>query len=729
MAHSQPYGFPLCARRWHASSRIVAGVLALAAVGCASTPAAFSARYPDNVQSDLAVLLRRVQEAPPRSDGAIGAGVTTEPKKLYGYDVGTRRVLWQTPANVRFTPLLAGDVVVTQEGSTVVLRDLKTGRTRLSFDAHDMTLNGADGDDVNVAVVLTAGMGTYAKSRVVLVKGGAVAWERRLESTAGSPAVIDGMVLVPWSNQYLSALSMAEGDEFARLRVRDAVLGHALVNAGKVFAGSQHGIGQLTDTMMSGNLQNGPYLAAPKQPLPGRPLFLRDVYTQMPAPESAQNRIRLSWLPTGSSPHAVALAGGNLYLAFYRFVFAVDPKDLALHWVYAHEADLVGARAQADGLVIADVNGEVRYLAASSGKTVWFEKNGLPSVDLELPSAGAGSGVTADNAVPDAVAVRQQLVAAAQDADARMVPMRLLAVELLAKLDDAEATSNLLGLCEDERTTAPVRKAACLALKERKTGGDYLLTALQRHSAYLEGTLPPPVGALAKAAAAQHEKRAVPLLIAHLTDPSTPAETLPPLVTALADLGDAGAARPLADFMRLYHADPIDEHLGQALSLVPDALVKLIGPAARETLTQIVNDPLGTGTVRDRARRALAQLDDQAKAAEKNDEATKLAEEQEAQKQQAGTTGKQLLPTHITLDVVKQTLTPVREKLQACVQSAKPDAFQARVVLVIEDGQVLMVSVLPEQLQSCIEPLIRSQHFPMTQVSKRERLSYTIKRY
>jgi hypothetical protein len=49
--------------------------------------------------------------------------------------------------------------------------------------------------------------------------------------------------------------------------------------------------------------------------------------------------------------------------------------------------------------------------------------------------------------------------------------------------------------------------------------------------------------------------------------------------------------------------------------------------------------------------------------------------------------------------------------------------------LVVEDGQVLMVSVLPEQLQSCIEPLVRSQPFPLTQLSQRERVSYVIKRF
>jgi hypothetical protein len=40
-----------------------------------------------------------------------------------------------------------------------------------------------------------------------------------------------------------------------------------------------------------------------------------------------------------------------------------------------------------------------------------------------------------------------------------------------------------------------------------------------------------------------------------------------------------------------------------------------------------------------------------------------------------------------------------------------------------------MVSVTPSQLQSCIEPLVRSQNFPRPQISKREQVSYIVKRF
>src|SRR4051812_28509831 len=97
-------------RLWCAPALMMLTML-MTTVGCAGTQAAFSTKYPDNVEEDLALLVQRLQAAPPRSDTAIGVGVTPAPKKLYAYDVAARRVLWQVPAEPRFAPLLAGDTV------------------------------------------------------------------------------------------------------------------------------------------------------------------------------------------------------------------------------------------------------------------------------------------------------------------------------------------------------------------------------------------------------------------------------------------------------------------------------------------------------------------------------------------------------------------------------------------------------------------------------------------
>jgi hypothetical protein len=41
---------------------------------------------------------------------------------------------------------------------------------------------------------------------------------------------------------------------------------------------------------------------------------------------------------------------------------------------------------------------------------------------------------------------------------------------------------------------------------------------------------------------------------------------------------------------------------------------------------------------------------------------------------------------------------------------------------------VLMVSVVPPALQSCVEPLIRAQSFAKTRFPKKERVTHIIKR-
>lgn len=701
--------------------------LLLTLTACAGTSAAFATRYPDNYEPALRSMVQRAESAPPRNVPAIAVGVSNA-KRLFAYDLDSHRVRWEVPAQPQFTPQLAGNAVIVQEGDRIVGLDLKSGAPRFQFAASGMHLVGADGVGDACAITLTSGQGTFAQSRVVFMQGTSRLWEHDLKYPVGVPALAGNEVLVPWSNQYLSALEASSGEEFARLRIREGVISHAFVSNGKVYVGSQHGIALLTPALALGNLTNGAHYEPPKDELPGRPLFLPDSYSTAPlaTPDSATNRVRLAWQSELTPSNELTLAGHNLYLVFYRFVFALDGHDLSLRWVHTHDVDLVGARAQNDGLILADSRGEVTYLAKQSGAPLWKEHNAPASIDVELPPGQSAIGANAA-AGTARVDLRAQLAAAALDPDSRLVPVRLLAVQLLAKLPDPAATSDLLTLCEDDRTTVGIRKAACNALRERTVGNETVLTALERHGSYLAGTSAPPVGALAKAATTQKETRAAPLLVAHLKDPNTPTQSLAEVVRALGELGDPSAASALSDFFLLYHADAVDEHLAKALELAPEALVRLQGAQARDVLTKVANDPLGVEVAEVAAQRALAKLDEQAKAAEQGE---KPAEEgQPTAAAQATKPEPPKAPAHITLDVIKQVLLPVHDPLQACVRDAKPDVFQARVVLVVEDGQVLMVSVVPEQLQGCIEPLVRSQQFPLTQLSQRDRVTYEIKRF
>jgi hypothetical protein len=203
---------------------------------------------------------------------------------------------------------------------------------------------------------------------------------------------------------------------------------------------------------------------------------------------------------------------------------------------------------------------------------------------------------------------------------------------------------------------------------------------------------------------------------------------LPALVTALGALNDNAASQPLSDFVRLYHADADDEHLITALKLAIDTVVKLSGPVAIEMLTEVSSDGLSNHAIRQHAALALDQLESAAEQAEQQAQA--------AANPATPTEGEATTPTapqrpagppaRLTLQLVEQTLLPVRTQLRACLKVGERQYYSARVVLVVEDSSLLTVAVVPQATQACIEPLIRARTFPTTLSSKRERIDYTL---
>lgn len=709
--------------------RALLRIALLALCACAGTPVAFGTKYADNDREDIDALMARVQNAPPRSVNTVAVGVTAAPAQLYAYELASQTTLWKQPIAATTAPMLAGESVIFQTADSVVAVSLRTGQKQVEVSRGDKVLRGADGEGALAVFVMSEGMGTHAKSEVVLLRRGSVDWRRPIDGRVGVPSIAGTVVLVPWSNQYVTAVDVESGREVARIRVRDNVLGHALRDREHTYVGSHHGIAKLDASLASGTMAGEGLFKLPDENLPGRPLLLRDVYaeTAPPAPDSAQHRIALIWEPRSLDARRVGLEDDTIYLLFYRFVFALSPKDYAVRWVFRNESDIVGAAAQPGGVVIADSAGWLIEVAASSGEVQSRANTGLASTVVRVPmgarSLDAGAPLSVD-------ARRASLLAAAQDTDSRMVPARILAVRALAKIEEAEATASLITLCEDRALAPAVRTEACGALKSRSLGTEHLLTALGRHAAYLTHTSGPPVGALAKAAVGSKEARAVGPLTEHLQDPYTQSSDLLPIVNALHDLGDASAAKPLETFLLRYHADPVDAELVTALERVPATLYKLESQAAVPALQTVANDELGVYSVRQKAIEVLNAL-----AAEATAEAAKKAAEEAAKDAPpeepsvpAATPApsEEQMPTHLTTELLEQALLPVRDQLQECI--AKVNKFQARAVIVIEDGAVLMVSVLPAELQGCVEPLIRTQTFAKTRFPKKERVTHIIKR-
>jgi outer membrane protein assembly factor BamB len=706
------------------SARMLA---ALWLTGCGGTPAAFGPMYPDNQQNEISALLARLDSAgaPKSAPVAIGAA----PGQLYAYDLPGARRLWQHTVALRSAPQLAGDTVVVQVADRIVGYDLRTGEERFDVDSGPMLLKGAAGDGDRTAFVISQGQGTSARSEILLLRDGSIAWRRAFEGLGGVPAIAGDVVLVPWNMQFCSALELDSGREIARMRVQNGVISHVLNASGNIFLGSYHRLVRLTESIASARLPEQGQLEPLAQALPGRPLLLPDVYdsSKQARLDSAEHRIGLAYTPVPAGADRVALQDGNLYLFFYRFIFALDPATAALRWVHVHPSEIVGAAAQPHGLLFGDERGGVTLLAARSGEPVWHADTGIQSSLLRFPAEAIGSaraGVALESNV-----LRARLLAAIDDPDARLAPARVFAVEQLARFPEAAATADLVVLCNSDPLTPPVRDRACSELKSRPNGREAVLKELQRHAGYLEGTTSPQVGALATAAASLKLSEAAPLLVSHLEDPATRGNELPALVIALGDLGDARAGEGLAKFLARYHADPIDPGLVHALELVPAVLVKLRSTEARPMLSAVAADELGIYSVRQQARVGLETLtrleaamaaQRAAPAAEPPEESPPAAEAPE---------DASAVPARLTTPMVDEVLLTARDPLKACLSGA-PGVVQARILLVIKSGRAATVSVVPPELQSCIEPIIRAQTFPETlaQFAEPERVTYTLRR-
>jgi len=144
-------------------------------------------------------------------------------------------------------------------------------------------------------------------------------------------------------------------------------------------------------------------------------------------------------------------------------------------------------------------------------------------------------------------------------------------------------------------------------------------------------------------------------------------------------------------------------------------------------LEAVTYDALGANSVRLKAKAELDLLLAQQAAAQKSDEARQAEQDQTVQ-QEAAPEPEKYAPTHLTTDLIAQSLLPVRDQLAGCLVNASTPLFQARVVIAIEEGSVKMVSTLPAEIQGCVEPLVKAQTFPRTKMPKLERVTYTLKR-
>lgn len=706
-------------------------LLAFAAMGCATR--SFEPRFQAPPAPRPSVVISELTQGRPRAERPVAVGLSADPMRLIAWDLQAGK-LWEQAVDAKSAPLVAADAVVLQEAQGVVVRDLATGAVRCVLD-ESAALIGVDGEGDQLIVSMALALPNQP-GELALIQGDSVRWRQRLGLPVGVPALFGEYVVVPWATQRLSVLSAADGQELGRYHFKNTVMGHAIVQDGKLYVGQLGLLPVDRELLEQPSLKRVPYAPA-KRTLPGQPPLMSDGYVPVPAPDNAVHRLQLSWsvafgsgAPQGASEaspapsHAatdvprepLASVGNLLLLRFYRLVFGLDARSDELRWVRSFEHDVVGAAVLPGGVWLADSSGELRFLD-QSGAIRAERALGRELRVLTLRPGPYTPPATFGDTDPSALpALREQLASAAALKDDRIAAARAYAVSMLARFGDAEVTSQLIALCSESDNPEPLRASACSELAGRKSGEGAILEALRRRGSFLEGRSAPPLGPLAQAAAKMQLKAAGPLLASHFEDPATSVRDLVRACEAISALEDRSAAPALERFVRLHHSEPEGSELSEPLAAAMRTLGKLRTPTAKSLLSQVTDDKLTPQKTRDQAKAVLDLLAAPPLEAAPPPPPAAAAAEAAVQKDTRA--------YELSAELVRGALAPFAQRLSGCFKSTGDKVRSARAQLVIDgEGTLEAVYVLPSALQACAEPILREAHFPATRMG-RQRVSH-----
>jgi hypothetical protein len=586
------------------------GATFAAMAGCATEPY----KRAGNMEDVAAALGRReVKPARPTNAGGrplafLALGGAKGPR-LAAYDLAEKRVLWTQPAELKARVEVGAEIIVHAAAGALVGRDLRTGaeRWRRVTEKDERLLGYAIDGAMAFALVQKGGSRLHGGAAVLIgldAATGAERWKQTLPSAnAGGPSAGGGLVAVLLQSQYVAILDGRTGASLAQVLSNEESATFARALPEGLFFGSR-GIFRLSPATAAGSRKSDGYVTA-KLPEFVRPVYWFDQYRPEQGDYSALDRNRILWRMT---PAGAARFRDDLAVVHnFRFFFGFDATSGALRWAYNQpRTEAVSSAHVGDAVVFVTADGELGALDAKTGRRTYTAH--LPGEIVRGATFDAESfaPTESDAATPT---LSQALSSIVWDADRRFWDVKMYAIEALAGQPGREVTGQLIKITEQEGLPPAVYQKAGQALVDRKddSAGDLVAGALERHADYAEGRGEPAIDTLARAAGSMKAKAASSALVAHLRRPETSPVAATQIARALAAIDAKDALPALRDFLTMYRADPLYDGDPTALVAASEAMLALGGPAERQLLLYLAEEPRTVEALRAHLRRALAQ--------------------------------------------------------------------------------------------------------------------------
>ena len=577
-----PRFIPLCAALWLA--------------GCATSPFQRAGNA-----DDVAGAAARVRPvAPPARSLAFLVLGGTAGARLGAFDLTASKLLWTQPADVTMRVETGTTVIVhgakgTTPNGELVARDLGTGAVlwQHPFPAAESPYGYAlDGDALYVVTRSSADPGKPAGVLAALDgRTGVERWRKVLPSArVAGPAARGGLVAVPLESQYVLLYDGATGLPAAQVLSTEEAATFVRALPEGFFYGSR-GIFLLGRDTARGSRRSPGYLSA-NLPAFVRPTYDYDFYRPEQREYSALDRNRVLWRVTveGGRPR---FRDGLAFVHDYRFFFAFDATSGALRWAYASPDDAVASTDTGRAIVFVTAEGEIVALDPRTGARIYDAR--IPGEQVRGASfdvEGFTPAAAAAGAAPNLLGTLTAIIA---DPDQRFPAMKLFAIEELGRQPGRGVTAKLIEILQSDKA-APLatQKAGEMLVTRRDAGAlDLLAAALDAHADYTANRGAPPVEVLARAIGALGPlaRSLAPALDAHLRLPETSPAAAAEIARALVAIGATESTPALRDFLSMYRADPVYERDPSALVAAAEALLKLGGPADRQLLLFLAEEP------------------------------------------------------------------------------------------------------------------------------------------
>ncbi len=260
----------MSAARWSALA-LAAACSAVACGGGQTRLNLFSTDWTDDGGASIDRVWQRVRATPipPGADVVIGVATNDRqdhraaPRGRLEVDVraSARRAPRRSPAASWSGPA-AGEVFAL---------DATTGRLVWKRPTGGLSLLGA-GDDGNVTVVAFRRAGDTGSVLLAVTHDGQMVRQIETEKALGVPAVVSGLAFVPWAGQYVSVIDLANGDEMARVTLRQET-SRAWTEGGTLWFG---GIGYIRfdERIRDASRGRAATVSVPPRELPGMPKLI-----------------------------------------------------------------------------------------------------------------------------------------------------------------------------------------------------------------------------------------------------------------------------------------------------------------------------------------------------------------------------------------------------------------------------------------------------------------------